>query len=456
MTTEALSYEEMAALVIELNSVLKGLTLERVALSDPNTFLLAFARNQRLLICCRPPFLRFHLTRSRRIGVETSSLTKAIEERLRGEQLREVSLVNEDRILKLHFARADLIAELIPRRPNLLLVDPTGVIFASLTGLSGEPYCAPPESKHVARAPSQVTSVAVEQHYDQATESEALHKAQRQAMTIIGRARETLRRRVANLQAQLDKAQRWNEALHEAELLKANFPALSKGMDFIVVADWAADLSPRTLTLRPDLAPAEQVALRFKFAGRQKRAIPHLERQIALKQEELKVLNAQLKCVQEAQSIEEIPPNLRTKERGVPLKREAQPFRRFVASDGTPILVGRNARENDQLSFQVAHGNDLWLHAHDYPGAHVLVQLARGQEITSQTLEEALQVAAHFSKAADQAIVDVCVTQAKHLRRPKGGPLGQVWLSEHRVLSVRPDPQRVREIQSQSRQAYSS
>src|SRR5213078_3460666 len=91
--------------------------------------------------------------------------------------------------------------------------------------------------------------------------------------------------------------------------------------------------------------------------------------------------------------------------------------RRYRSSDGYEILVGRAARDNDNLTFRVARPHDLWLHAADYPGSHVIVRNPNRAEIPHRTIIEAAQLAAAFSQAKRDAKVDVHYTQRKFLSK---------------------------------------
>lgn len=112
--------------------------------------------------------------------------------------------------------------------------------------------------------------------------------------------------------------------------------------------------------------------------------------------------------------------------------------RRYRSSDGFEIIVGRGARENDQLTFRVARPNDLWLHAADYPGAHVIVRNHTRAEIPHRTVVEAAQLAAHTSQAKEDTKVSVHYTPRKFISKPKGAAPGLVRLSNFRTLLVEP------------------
>ena len=112
--------------------------------------------------------------------------------------------------------------------------------------------------------------------------------------------------------------------------------------------------------------------------------------------------------------------------------------RRYRSSDGYEILVGRAARDNDNLTFRVARPHDLWLHAADYPGSHVVVRNPTRADIPHRTIVEAAQLAAAFSQAKRDAKVDVHYTQRKFLAKPKGAAPGLVRMSSFRSITVEP------------------
>lgn len=115
-----------------------------------------------------------------------------------------------------------------------------------------------------------------------------------------------------------------------------------------------------------------------------------------------------------------------------------RPYLEFMADDGA-ILVGRTAAENMDLTFREARPRDFWLHARDVPGSHVVLRLRPGvAEPAAATLKRAAALAAHFSKARYDSLVEVAYTQRKFVRKIKGGVMGQVRLERFRTLSVRP------------------
>ncbi len=112
------------------------------------------------------------------------------------------------------------------------------------------------------------------------------------------------------------------------------------------------------------------------------------------------------------------------------------PVRRQSA-DGFLLLVGKNSRQNEEVTFHQAGGNDLWLHARGVPGAHVIIK-SGGREVPRRTLEEAARLAAYYSQARGSTSVPVDYTQQRYVRHMKGGGPGMVIYEREQTLSVPP------------------
>jgi hypothetical protein len=121
--------------------------------------------------------------------------------------------------------------------------------------------------------------------------------------------------------------------------------------------------------------------------------------------------------------------------------RAHSPLKRFrtMTVDGYDILVGRNGRENDELTFQVAAPDDFWFHVADYTGSHVVVRNPqRKRELEEGPLVKAAQLAAFFSQARNTSKVDVHYTHRKNVSKPKRAKAGMVKLSEFAMIAVEP------------------
>ena len=121
-----------------------------------------------------------------------------------------------------------------------------------------------------------------------------------------------------------------------------------------------------------------------------------------------------------------------------PTTRPAPGILAFTAADGSEILVGRNADANERLTHKLAAPHDFWLHA-EGPGSHVVIRNPdRAPVPNDESLRQAAALAAHFSFARGSTKVNVRWTQVRHLRKPRGGPKGQVILKKARTVLAEP------------------
>ncbi|MEO0641509.1 MAG: NFACT RNA binding domain-containing protein, partial [Bacteroidota bacterium] len=118
-------------------------------------------------------------------------------------------------------------------------------------------------------------------------------------------------------------------------------------------------------------------------------------------------------------------------------EEEKSPFRHFRLA-GYEIFVGKNARNNDELSFKYASKNDLWLHAKDVTGSHVIIRHRAGKDLPGEVLEYAAQLAAYYSKRKNDTLVPVQYTPRKYIRKRKGDPPGLVAVDREQVIMVEP------------------
>lgn len=100
--------------------------------------------------------------------------------------------------------------------------------------------------------------------------------------------------------------------------------------------------------------------------------------------------------------------------------------------------MGRNAEANDELTLKRAYKEDLWLHAKDVAGSHVLIKYQAGKPFPKDVIERAAQLAAYNSKRKTDSLCPVVVTQKKYVRKRKGDPAGAVVVEREQVILVEP------------------
>lgn len=290
-------------------------------------------------------------------------------------------------------------------------------------------------------------SAAAQRYYDAAlaADGDAYAVARRQVAAILQRARERLlRRREAIARELLPAAE--VEALRTAgQWILALATQVQPGQQALQLP---AEAGGGAIALDPALSPAENAAAYFKRYRKAQRAAalagPRLE-QLEADLAYLDQLAADLALAANRSEIEAVRTALMTAGIEKPSKavHAAAPTpppegpRRFATAEGYAVLVGRNSRQNDHLTFEVAQPDDLWLHARSWPGAHVVIR-SGGQPVSAESLQQAAALAAYFSAGRSEAWVDVIVAPRRFVRRAPGGRPGMVTVREERVVRVRP------------------
>ncbi len=113
-------------------------------------------------------------------------------------------------------------------------------------------------------------------------------------------------------------------------------------------------------------------------------------------------------------------------------------FHRYLTPSGFEVLIGRNNRQNDQLTFRVAGDYDLWFHAQEIPGSHVLLRLEPGAVAEEADLQFVANLAAYYSRARQSEQVPVVYTQLKHVYKPKGAKPGIAIYKQETILWGKP------------------
>lgn len=230
------------------------------------------------------------------------------------------------------------------------------------------------------------------------------------------------------------------------DLLNANIYRLEKGMTKVTLEDFYTGES-REITLDARLTPAQNAQKYYTEYRKLDTAEKMLTDLIAKGQQELIYIDSVFDSVSRTDSeadLAEIRRELREQgylRGGVradeKVKKLSEPLK-FRSSDGFDILVGRNNRQNDQLTLKTAKATDIWLHTQGLAGSHVIIK-TEGKEVPEQTLFEAAMLAAYHSKGRESSQVPVDYTAVKFVKKPAGAKPGMVIFTNNRTLFVAPD-----------------
>lgn len=250
-----------------------------------------------------------------------------------------------------------------------------------------------------------------------------------------------LERRIARLREELSGAGPEAAALRrQADLLLSQVHLVAKGSDRVALSDFAGGTV--TLTLDPALTPAANAERLYDAARRRERAAHRLPPLLTAAERELDALATLRRRAERGEAdVAEVEAAVGQPARA-PGRREGltRPYRQYRTSGGLEVRVGRGRRQNDDLTFRHAAPDDIWLHARDAAGAHVILRWPdREANPPARDLREAAVLAALHSRSRTSGTVAVDWTRRKYVRKPRKAPPGVVTPDRVHTLFVEPD-----------------
>jgi len=291
---------------------------------------------------------------------------------------------------------------------------------------------------------------AIKSFFSTTLGTEKTNKELNKLSSFVNRALEKLHQRERKIEEDLRKSERAGEYKRYGDLLMMNKENIPKGRTSVELADIFDPHHPLVeIPLDSKLNAIANAQAYFKKYKKAKDALNIIKKRKTETQHQITQLveiSRQLARQGEERDFEEQkqnlirmgllrPPKPQIKDKR---KKEFSP-RRFLTKNGWEIFVGKSDRENDYLTFRFANPNDLWFHAQDVPGSHVLLRRKdKKTEPSSSEIRETAQVAAYFSKARKEKKVAVVYTQAKHIRKPKRGKPGLALVTREKSIVVEP------------------
>ncbi|MFD2305498.1 fibronectin-binding protein EfbA [Enterococcus termitis] len=237
----------------------------------------------------------------------------------------------------------------------------------------------------------------------------------------------------------------------DGELLTTFMSQVPKGAEMVELANYYDEDRPLKIKLNPALTPNQNAQKYFQKYQKLKNAVKIVHAQIEQAAQEISYLESVLAQLEIAGPMdidlirEELIEQGYVKKRSAKKQKQAKQSKpeEFYSSDGTLILVGRNNLQNDQLTLRSAKKTDIWLHAKDIPGSHVII---KDNEPAETTLLEAASLAAYYSKYRLSAQVPVDYVQVKFVHKPNGAKPGYVIYENQKTLYVTPEEDLVNKL----------
>ena len=265
------------------------------------------------------------------------------------------------------------------------------------------------------------------------------------ALDAFKKAIKKIEKRIKNIEADIKDAADYEQYKKYGELIQINIGSMKKGLEKIELDDIYNDSNLKiSIKLDPAKNPAENAEVYFKKHRKGREGLELMKRRLEISLEELKNYqliyselednfeNASQKYKQEIESL--LP-----KEQVKQVQPVRLPYKEYQLSTGLTIFFGRDGSDNDRTTFEFAKPYELWFHAQQCPGSHVVIKYPNKQFVPSKLeIEQTAAVAAFYSKARKNSLVPVIYTEKKYVRKPRKAKPGLVTVEREKSVLVEP------------------
>lgn len=265
------------------------------------------------------------------------------------------------------------------------------------------------------------------------------------------------RKKLVLQEKEIDKSEKADSYRHFGDLLTANLYAVPKGAEEVTLIDYYdPNGSSVTIPLDPTKTPAQNAQGYYKKYNKAKTALTEHKRMLENTKLEIEYLESILESLSNAfaeQDIIEIREELMqegyikkkaSRANNAKNRSKSKPHH-YISSDDYDIFVGKNNLQNDLLTLKKASNNDIWLHTKDIPGSHVIIK-SKGTEIPENTLLEAANLAAYYSKGKQSGNVPVDYCPKKNVRKPNGAKPGMVIYEHYNTIYITPSEELINRL----------
>lgn len=243
----------------------------------------------------------------------------------------------------------------------------------------------------------------------------------------------------------------------KGELITSYIYMIEKGMESVEVANfYDPEYKNITISLNPNFTPSENAQKYFKKYNKMKTAKKEITSQIEITKEEINYLENIILSIENCENLAELMDireelskvgYLRAKNNSKKETKLTTKPHEFISSNGFKILVGKNNKQNDNLTLKIASNEDIWMHTKNIPGSHVIIK-TEGKEVPDETIFEGAMLAAFFSKSKMSSQVPVDYTKKKNVKKPNGSKPGMVIYETNSTIYVTPTEELIAKLKS--------
>ena len=291
-------------------------------------------------------------------------------------------------------------------------------------------------------------STVIDAYYEKRAQREHMNQRSAHLCKLVQNNIDRCEKKLGLHQENLEKSKNRETYKIFGDLITANLYRLSGGMKNLEAENYFSEnLETIHIPLKEDLSPSQNAQRYYKLYTKAKMTELHATEEIEKATEEKIYLESVLESLEKAESPADLAeiknelmdegylPKIHTKQ--AKSQKKSLPMQ-YTSSDGYEILVGRNNKQNDELTIKMAYSTDWWFHTKDIPGSHVIVRAKGEAEIPDNTVLEAAALAAYYSKAQKSVKVPIDYTTVKNVKKPNGAKPGMVIYDHYYTLLIDP------------------
>ncbi|UPA16213.1 NFACT family protein [Borrelia coriaceae] len=283
----------------------------------------------------------------------------------------------------------------------------------------------------------------IENYYEDLETTETQEHNVKQLRKKYEKEKINLEKKISSLEKQIKSIGTIETQREKGEMILTNINKIKKGMDEIILTNINGEQI--RIMLNKALLPKDNALKYFKEYKKNKNSLKIIQEQLEYARTQYDTLISKINCIEKNDCI--ILANDKPKKHKI---MKSQSIGLHFISYDFEIVVGRNAKENDELLRSWAKGNDYWLHTRDYPGAYVFIRNKKDKTPPLEVLIDAGNLCVFYTKPARQAGKgDLYYTNVKYLRRVKGGKKGLVIPNREKNLNIKLDTKILNKLKNQ-------
>ena len=288
-------------------------------------------------------------------------------------------------------------------------------------------------------------SAMLDSFYETKERQERVRQRGADLIRTVTTNRDRLRRKLAMQEKDYIETQNRDRLRIFGDLITSNLYRMERGQNKLLCENFYDEACAEvSIPLDPLLTPQQNAAKYYKKYTKAKTAEKYLSEQMAIARRDLEYLGSVQEAIEHGETEQDfIDIRNELKDAGFlrkqgkkEQKRPSRP-REFLTTSGYRVLVGRNNRQNDQLTMKDADHRDIWLHTQKIHGSHVIL-CSGGAEVDDDTIVEAAKIAAWYSQGRDSGNVPVDYTPVKFVKKPSGARPGMVIYHTYQTVNVTP------------------